>query len=309
MKQNRKFTKALFLDRLSTEETVIAIDRSPENSEYNRRHQVLKYRLIASDLDGTLLDDQKRISDRAKAAISEYQRRGGIFTIATGRKEESARKFVEMIHVSAPIVAFNGAKIVDFSKNEVLQESFLDTSIAISAYTALRAIGKDIVVYTDGKPLISGNTPNIGRYMDRIEISMKVIEDVSELCGRLITKILVIDPRQEQGGMVKLIEPIFGEYLNAISSDDEFLELLPPGVSKGRALTALADTLGISMAETIAIGDHLNDISMIQAAGLGVAVENAREETRQAADYITMDNNHDGVALIIEKALAGSAVL
>ena len=268
---------------------------------------MLKYRLVASDLDGTLLDDEKRISGRTKEAITEYQRRGGIFTIATGRKDDSARKFAEMIQVTAPVVASNGAKVLNFTKNEVLQESFMDTELAAKAYMALRTLKKDIIIYSDGKPFVSGITPITSRYLDRVEIAMRVLEDVRDLTGHIVTKILVIDPLHEFDKMEKLVAPIFGEYLNAINSDDDFLELLPPGVSKGTGLMAVADALGIPMAETIAIGDHLNDISMIQAAGLGIAVENAREEVRRAADCITAGNNHDGVAIVIEKLLAGES--
>ena len=269
---------------------------------------MLKYKLIATDLDGTLLDDKKTISQRTKDAIAEYQRQGGVFTIATGRKEASAKRFAEEIQVTAPIVAFNGAKVVDFIKGTTLRESFLDSELAVKSFTALHAIEKDMVVYSDDMPFISNITPTLKRYMNRVDITMQVIKDANVLLNHPITKILIIDPSQEFDRMLKIVSPIFGEKLNAVSSDDEYLELLPIGVSKGSGLEEIAGILGIPMAETIAIGDHFNDISMIQAAGLGVAVENAREEVLLAADYITADNNHEGVALLLEKVLSGEPI-
>ena len=266
---------------------------------------MLKYTLIATDLDGTLLDDEKMISDRAKKAIAEYQQRGGIFTIATGRKEESAQRFAEQLHVKAPVVAFNGAKVIDFHKGKSLLERSLDSALAVEAYIALRTLQKDIVIYSDGKPLVSGVTPVISKYMHSIEMSLRTVDDIHELSKHIITKILIIDPAKEFDRIIQALTPILGSQLNAISSDDEYFELLPPGVSKGNGLAIIAESLGIPMSETVAIGDHFNDISMLLAAGLGVAVANAREEVRHAADYITTDNNHDGVAILLEKVLAG----
>jgi Cof subfamily protein (haloacid dehalogenase superfamily) len=105
--------------------------------------------------------------------------------------------------------------------------------------------------------------------------------------------------------VVSTLEETFGDKLNCIKSDAEYLEILPENASKGLALEIIAQSLGIPMAEVIAAGDHFNDISMIKAAGLGVAVQNAEPEVLDAADYITASNDEDGVADVIEKVIAG----
>ena len=266
--------------------------------------KMLKYRLIATDLDGTLLDSGGQIPDYAKEAVGEYHRLGGLFTIATGRMDGTAGRFAKELNVRIPIVTYNGGKVIDLNSGRVLSEAFLNCEKAVEAYKALKRLNKDMVVYFGGLPYVSGITDTILKYKKRINFEVYLIEDVHKVIVPETKKILVIDPKGEFDLMKSIISKVFGNSLNCVVSDEEYFEILPVGVSKGRGLQTIADSLGIPMEEVIAIGDYYNDISMIRAAGLGIAVRNAKAEVLAAADYITSSNDENGVAQVVRKVIS-----
>ena len=275
-------------------------------AESMNSRDLFKYRLIVSDLDGTLLDSRGKISDNTRATINEYQKRGGVFTIATGRMDESAGVFVDELDVKAPIISYNGAKVVNLTDGTVLSESFLNGEMAQKAYSALREINKDVVVYYDGTPHITELNEVTQKYMKRINFKAKLVEDIHENSNPFSKKMLVIDPKKEFELIRLIAKEAFGDMLNCVISDEEYFEILPPETSKGHGLRVIADYLEIPMAEVIAIGDYMNDLSMIEEAGLGVAVQNAAPEVLAAADYITLSNDEDGVAQVIIGVIDGS---
>lgn len=263
----------------------------------------MKYKLIVSDLDGTLLNNKTEISERTLSAIGRYRAAGGLFSFATGRSEESARPFVEKAGIIEPVISFNGGKIYDYTDGGVLFETFLDAGASKNAYKALRALGKDVVVYLDKRRYIGEYTAVIDKYLEKLRHGVYFINNIDQVFsdGIPLKKLLVIDPEQEGDLIVSSISPFFTCGFNCVKSDPQFYEILPPGTSKGEALALLAAHFGVGLGETIAIGDHLNDVSMIKTAGLGVAVANAERETLEAANYITGSNDDDGVAQVIEK--------
>ena len=267
----------------------------------------LKYKLIVADLDGTLLNSSVELSDRTVDAINRYQNAGGLFTYATGRSEESAKEFADKAGIKIPGISFNGGKVVSLIDGNVIYETFLDAEASKKAYTALRALNKNVIVYLEKSRHVAEYTAVIDRYLERIRRGVHIVRDIDAVIGdgRSLKKLLVIDPKQEGELILDTIRPFFGKNFNSVKSDPQFYEILPPGTTKGAALAVLANYLGVSLADTIAVGDHLNDVPMIQAAGLGVAVANAVDEALEAAGYVTASNNDDGVAQLIDKVLAG----
>jgi len=263
--------------------------------------------LIVADLDGTLLNSKVELSARTLDAVRRYHEAGGLVTYATGRSGESARRFAEQAGIKIPGIAFNGGKVVSHIDDSVIYETFLDAEAAKKAYTAIRAYKKDVVVYLETSRHVAEFTDVINKYLERIRQGVYIIRDIEQVIGdgKTLKKLLVIDPKREEDLINGTIRPFFGKTYNCVKSDPIFFEILPPGTSKGQALVALAAYLGIRIDETIAVGDHLNDISMIETAGLGVAVANAEQEALDAADYVTASNDEDGVALLIEKLLSG----
>jgi Cof subfamily protein (haloacid dehalogenase superfamily) len=266
---------------------------------------MLKYRLMAADLDGTLLNGEGRITDHTKDAVREYHELGGFFTLATGRMEESAIRFADELGIKIPIIAFNGAKVISPVDGSILFEAALDPELAAKAYNALRALNKNMVVYRDGTPYVSEIDETTLKYMGRVRRQIRVIEDIRDVVSPTTKKILVIDPKMEIDKMRGVLADVLGDSMNCVTSDKDFFEVLPVNVSKGRGLEIIAGSLGIPMTEAVAFGDHQNDISMIKAAGLGVAVRSAAAEVLASADYITSSNDEDGVANVIKKVISG----
>jgi Cof subfamily protein (haloacid dehalogenase superfamily) len=237
---------------------------------------------------------------------------GGVFTIATGRNEQSTRAFAAQIGVRAPVIAYNGAKVVDLASGAVLYEAALDAELAARAYIALRKLKKDAIVFQDNLPHVAEANGVVLKYLERARSEIRIIEkdeDVRGVIDETTKKILVIDPLREFDRILDAVRPIYGDKLNYVFSDVEFFEIMPPGASKGNGLKAVAEHLGIPIAETVAVGDYNNDVSMIKAAGLGVAVRNADGDALAAASYITDANDRDGVPNLLRRIMAGERLL
>jgi Cof subfamily protein (haloacid dehalogenase superfamily) len=263
------------------------------------------YRLVASDLDGTLLDPESRIPEATADAVREYRRLGGHFILATGRSEISARPYADQLGLDGPIVSYNGGKLVSLSTGEVFYETFLDAGKAMRAYRALRALGKDVLVYCGGAPHAAEKTAVTERYQRRVNMEIKIIADARDVINESTKKLLVIDPLREFVRMSDALRPIFGDGMNCVSSEKEYFEVMPPDTSKGRGLLAAAELLGVPAERTAAVGDYVNDVSMIEAAGLGVAVANAAQAAIGAAGYVTASNREDGVGKLLRRIMAG----
>jgi Cof subfamily protein (haloacid dehalogenase superfamily) len=264
----------------------------------------MKYKLIVSDLDGTLLDSERKISLRTKDLIHEFASRGGIFTFATGRMEASVEKYLDCLDISNPVIIYNGAKIVDVKKRLVLYEDLLEYSLAKTALMIASGYEWDILLYINKNIYVSKMTKVIEENMIKDGVCCEVVGNLHEFLQCSPTKILIIgDPLH----FIPYVEKVISaakKTVNYVISEYNYLEILPVNSSKGNALKKLAETLDIPLDQTIAVGDNLNDISMIKAAGLGVAVENAHEEVKKNADYITRSNNEDGVAEVIFRTIS-----
>ncbi|MDR3119993.1 MAG: HAD family hydrolase [Clostridiales bacterium] len=269
---------------------------------------MLQYKLVVTDLDATLLDSRGEITENTRRAVRAYQESGGIFTIATGRMEGAARRFAEQVGVKVPIISFNGGKIVSLQDGAVIYETFLDPDCGTRAYLALRALKKDVIVYLNQERYVAERNAVIEKYIARVQYDVSIVDDIHAIVGagdRRLKKLLTIDPKQETDLILNTIRPIFGALFNCVKSDPEYYEILPPNTSKGDALVRLARHLGVPIETTVAVGDHLNDIPMFEAAGFGVAVANATPEALLAADYVTASNDDDGIAVLLQKIIAG----
>jgi Cof subfamily protein (haloacid dehalogenase superfamily) len=256
-----------------------------------------------SDLDGTLLKSDGKVSAATKELIRAYQRKGGVFTIATGRMEDAVTPYLDHLELEGPVILYNGSKIIDINRNHVLYEAFLDYDTAKAALKLLRNYDWDVLLYQDRKIYIKMMTPGIEKHVQKEGVACHEVGDLYHFLKSAPTKILIIG----HNGKFKMFEDELKQQLklkvNFTQSEETYLEILPQGASKGAALKKLADGLKISMEEVIAIGDHLNDVSMIRAAGLGIAMENAHAELKNNASYITVSNDAEGVKNVIYRVL------
>ncbi len=268
---------------------------------------------IFSDLDGTLLNDAKEITPANRAAIDAALAQGHKFIITTGRPLDSAIQQAEALGLTGPgccLIAFNGAVIYDLGAQEVLFQQTLPLDLAEKVWREAERRNLHIQTYDDTHVLVEARCDGeeIRRYCRIIHTKYRVIPDFSAI-AQTPPKLLVIHYDQGDGALECFRQWLLGwcrGKLDTFYSSPELLEVVCAGMNKGTALLRLSELLGIPQADTIAIGDSGNDLAMIQAAGVGVAMVNGVEEVRAAADRVTVrDNNHDAVAEVLEALVLG----
>lgn len=264
-------------------------------------------KILFTDLDGTLLDDEKQISGENRKAIERAVAKGHRVVLASGRATGSVYRLVRKLGLDRPgcyAIAFNGAAVIRCDTGEALYEKGLDLELVAYLFKEAGKAGIHCQTYQDGYTLAEKKSEVLAYYDRSTQGLSKVVPDV---CGILTTrppKVLLADlahfDRLE--AFRKAHEEKLAGKLEATFSCPQYLEYLPLGVSKGYALAWLCDYLGISQENSVAAGDEANDLSMIRAAGVGAAMVNGVEALKAEADYVTQaDNNHDGLAEIIQK--------
>lgn len=259
----------------------------------------MAYKLIALDLDDTLLDYDKRISPENKAAVARAKDAGLHVILASGRGYEGIEPFNRELGICDYTIAAGGAQITD-SNGKVVYANYVPPIAAkqVMRWAALRNVHFQIYL-DDGFYYLHAN-----EFSDRYErtCNYKGKEDPDLLARKniLTAKILLIDTDEKIEEYRREISALFPE-LTVNTSQSYFLEITHPEATKGNALKHIADKLGIERGQVIAMGDSEIDFSMIEYAGLGVAVANAVPSVLDAADYVTASCEENGVAKAIEK--------
>ncbi|EXG86065.1 HAD-superfamily hydrolase, subfamily IIB [Clostridium sp. ASBs410] len=265
----------------------------------------MDYRMIVLDLDGTLTNRNKEITPRTKEALFELKRQGGIIVLASGRPTYGVMplaKELELHKSGGYILSFNGGRIIDCRTGETVFARELPVSSNSRIIRMAEDHGVNILTYEDDLIV----TPNArDEYVEKEaavnKLEVKEIQDMEAYVQFPVVKFMMLD----EGDYLAMVEPkvkaALGRDYSVYRSEPYFLEILPKGVDKAASLERLLLKLGMSKAEMIACGDGYNDLSMIQYAGLGVAMDNAVLPVKKAADYVTLSNNDDGVAHVIEK--------
>ena len=260
------------------------------------------YRLLSIDLDGTLLTPppEKLITPRTRLALCQAAERGIVVVIATGQTLSVLRMVCAGLPLSAPQIIENGAVIADFESGAILHERLLPTEYILPTLERLRESGFYRAYHTHDCVYVDRDTPRARNWYRAPLLPPVEVEDVASLYPRACIKVAGIGEagslREKRFGL----ESYFAGKLYVTQSSFDILEFLHPAVSKGNALKTIAEDLGIAPEEIAAFGDNHNDIGMLQFAGLGVAMGNAHTEVKAAADYVTLSNAEDGVAVAIE---------
>ena len=257
--------------------------------------------LFITDLDGTLLKDDKSISEKNLNAIKYFMSEGGIFTFITGRIPGGAKMIYDIVKPNAPCGCINGGGIYDFRTDELLWHVNISRDVLeLVEYidNEIPDIGIEINLYDKIYFCKKNSATEKHRNDEGLEYLTCNYKDVTEP----FAKILLCDFNSENiSKAITLLNnhPKSDEF-DFIRSDALYYEILPKGTSKGNLVIKLAGILGIDIKKVIAIGDNDNDASMLESAHIGVAVSNASEKAKQAADYITVSNEEDAIAKTIE---------
>ena len=266
-------------------------------------------RLIATDLDDTLLNERSELTERTLSALKAAMATGCGIAISSGRMLEATMPFARQIGVNAPMLIYNGAMLYDHNTDETLYATRVPHDIALGVARLVEAAGGYIQVY-----------PGKGYYCDEIlertrayarqinvpvtAVHMPMSRWLEEHPGDL-QKLLVIDDSPEHADALQAaLREAFPRGASFLKSKPHYIEIMPEGVDKGASLAKLASLLGLEASEVMAFGDGQNDVPMLQFAGAGYAMANGCAEARTCTPNIAPPNTEDGVARVIEQYIA-----
>ena len=259
-------------------------------------------KIFFADLDGTLLTTEKTISPKTRAALDSFSCLGNYFAINTGRGLDSAKAVKEELGLNYKgtyLVAFNGAEIYDCDNNKDIYRIGIDFNLVSGIFEIARKHNIHCQTYRDDAIISLDKGEALQFYIKVIHTPVVVTDNIlSELpvepCKILAIELQDLDALE--AFRLEIMEK-YGDKVQTIYSHPTYLEIIPGEAGKGTAIGKLCDILGIPVENSIAAGDEQNDISMIQAAGVGIAMANATDNVKAAADIVTtMDNDHDGLA-------------
>lgn len=270
----------------------------------------MTYKLICLDMDGTLLNNKKELTERNKEAIKKAHNKGIRVAISTGRLFTSAKYYAGLLEIEAPVIAANGAYIREKDRDEIIYESV----ISIEDCKAILSIIEkyDFKFYYNTFNTIISKTPFPKGYTylemnqdlpEEMKIQLCVNENLRKVFEERdgeILKCICISNNTDSFSKARDEIRQLGKFEVVSSLSDNF-EIMNKGISKGNAVEILANFYGLTRDEVICIGDGENDLSMIEYAGMGIAMGNGARCVKEAANYITDTNENDGVAKAIEK--------
>lgn len=270
-----------------------------------------KYKLIALDVDGTLIGKSGQLSEAVRLALIRAQEEYGMRVIlASGRPTAgllSLAKDLELARYSGYIMPFNGGQIFNARSSQPLVSYPLPTGVEAELYRLAKEQGLNILSYTDTEILSEDvEDPYLFKEVEITGMPTRAVEDFVRDTPQKLPKCLIVGAPERIVQTQALVLERLGDKLGAFTSAPTFLEVVPRGVHKAASLARLLERLDYDRAELIAVGDSFNDLEMIQYAGLGVAMANAREEIKACADYVTTSCDEDGVAHLLDKFVFGA---
>ena len=258
-------------------------------------------RIFFSDLDGTLLNENKEISPATKEALNAYIASGGRFVVSTGRPIASALYVRDQLGLNFPssyMSTYNGCMLYDNTHEQVIYRTGVDLKLVPELMALADRFGLYIQGYQDDFVAARSTGEEFEYYTEFIHMTGKVDTNLLNLLEVPSPKMLAIalHERERLDELAEAIHKDFDGILSTAHSDVRHLEIYPSGNDKGEALKKLCEILEIPVSESMAAGDEENDIPMLRAAGVGIAMANARDSVKAAADEISAnDNDHDGL--------------
>jgi Cof subfamily protein (haloacid dehalogenase superfamily) len=263
--------------------------------QINAANPAHHYKLFVTDIDGTLVDKKQQISPENLAAVHAFQAQGGLVTLATGRIEQAAMRYARELNINSPVILYNGAKVVDLQAGETLYEAVLPREIVARAVALQKQHDLTMILYANKQIYVQTLNDTVLKYANKDGVTYGVIE-LADLIEQNVNKILTIRENGDFSIIRDAFAPDDGTLCELVQTESTYYEILPPHISKGTGLMHLAKILGIDLSEIIAIGDHMNDLHMLEVAGLGVAVANAHPDVLAIANLIAPSNLEHGVA-------------
>lgn len=259
----------------------------------------MEYKLIALDLDGTLKTSDNRISDKTREALIECQKRGMKVILASGRPTPGLRHEAEELQLAkygGYLLSFNGARVYDIQNDKVIYEKVVEKKYADEIYDRAKQYGLAVMTYEGLNILTEDDDDEYVQVEKSInDIYIKHTDDWKSSFDGNINKVLLTGKPEYVASIEQEFKAPYENCLSIYRSAPFFIEVMAQNVDKAASLQKLCEYLGLTNENMIAFGDGFNDISMIKFAGLGVAMGNAQDVVKEAANEITLSNDEDGI--------------
>ncbi len=265
----------------------------------------MKYKLLVLDLDGTLTNAKKEITENTRQTLIEAQEQGIKIVLASGRPTYGIAPLANQLELQkyeGYILAYNGGEIIDWKTGELMYKNLLDPKVLPYLYECACKNHFAIVTY-DGEYVLTEYPDDEYVLKEALLNVMKIkkVDNFLEAVKHPIAKCLIVGEPERLAVLEKEMYEVLKDRMGVFRSEPYFLELVPKGIDKAQSLSVLLSKIGMTREEMIAVGDGFNDLSMIKYAGLGVAMANAQPVVRENADFITLSNEEDGVAHVVRK--------
>lgn len=264
----------------------------------------MTYKMILTDLDDTLLNKDKKVSSADKKAVIEAQKLGVKYILASGRPTFAMRdlaKELELNKYEGYLLSFNGSIITDCKTNENIFEASLTKEDLHLLYDFSKENKVHILTYIDDTIVSETESEYIDVEVGLTKMPHNLVSNFKDAVTKSAVKCMMLGEPSYLKEVEKKLKEKYGDKYTIAISKPFFLEVTKLGVDKGVALKKLAQHLGIDISETIAVGDSYNDLPMLEAAGLSVAVANACDDIKKKCDFITTSNDDNGMANLIKE--------
>jgi len=264
----------------------------------------MDYRIIALDIDGTLTNSAKEISAPTLHALLDIQEKGYKVVLASGRPTAGMKQLAKKLHLDSfgsYILSYNGGEITECRTNRIIYRKTLPRAIVPEIFAFAKAHDIGLLTYTNDC-IITGT--RMDRFMEdesRINgLPIRYVPDFAEYVNFDINKCLLTGEPDHLALMEIQLKELYGASFNIYRSEPYFLEFMPQNIDKAYGLNILLTDIGLTREQLITCGDGYNDITMIEFAGLGVAMANAQDKVKSVANYITGSNDNNGIVHVID---------
>jgi Cof subfamily protein (haloacid dehalogenase superfamily) len=265
------------------------------------------FRLVATDLDGTLLRADETISERTRQALQQVQAAGATVVLVSGRPARTLRLVAQHVGVTGLAICGNGSVIYDLEHDAIVQQASIAPELVTRLVIQFREVLPGVSFAFESGQHISMEPAYFALRL-RVPKVQPILGDALEFAQQPVAKLIVLHPDLGAEALMEITHQIAGDTVSASHSGFAFVEITAPGVDKGRTLESLSSRLGVKASEVIAFGDMPNDLPMLAWVGRGIAMANAHPEVLRQAHEITLSNMEDGVAVVLERLLAENKI-